>query len=81
MSAELCTPVSPATKRVHMLSILVPKGVIAPKPVTTTRREEKGTHEEEGEEEQEKRALDSPNGNREFFGFEDEKDGDEDADK
>ncbi|KAG2249650.1 hypothetical protein Bca52824_089278 [Brassica carinata] len=33
--------------------------------------------DEDGEEEQEKRALDSPNGNREFFGFEDEKDGNE----
>ncbi|KAJ4914352.1 P-loop containing nucleoside triphosphate hydrolases superfamily protein [Raphanus sativus] len=42
--------------------------------VKKKKEEGEDEEEEEAEEEQEKRALDSPNRNREFFGFENEKD-------
>ncbi|WZY68553.1 hypothetical protein YC2023_000793 [Brassica napus] len=74
---------SDAEKAVReLLCVLKERVVRRRKSGGVKKKKEEGEHEdEEAEEEQEKRALDSPNGNREFFGFEDEKDGDEDADK
>ncbi|CAH8274833.1 unnamed protein product [Arabidopsis lyrata] len=71
---------SDAEKAVReLVSVLKERVVKRRKSVRLKKKKEEGEEgEEEAEEEQEKRALDSPNRNREVFGFQDEEDEEED---